>query len=243
MTPLLFIFMNPAVAGQSHSASGYSGTYDLTCEDASLTLHLDLGWSVGGVTDSDGADLEVGLDCDGIDESEWQTLHDEVAGACEAVWPIADDCDQLGTDVADGVAAVNDGSLELLPESVAFKVYGTSNFWYRLFGVYPMYGTHQHPGGSTTRAWYLLNNNDGSRLGDFATVGGSLEGWAAGTSWACIDVALWAAAGNIDPDAGYELEADYAADRSVACGVTYGADALVAVLGLTFDGAVAGVRR
>ncbi len=243
MSTLLFSLMAPALAGQSHAASGYTGSYDLTCEEASLSLHLDLAWSVAGSTGTAGDAINVDLDCDGIDETEWQTLHDDVQDACDAAWPVEEDCDALGTAAADAVAAFNDGTLEFVPESVDFTVYGTGNFWYRLFGVYPLRGTHHFPSGSSSSWWYLLNNNDGGSLGDFATFAMVLNGSASGSNWACADLSLGAISGDIDPNADYDLAAAFGVDRSAVCGAGDGVDAVVAVLGLTFDGDVSGVRQ
>ncbi len=243
MSALVLALLTPVHAAQSHNAADYSGSYDLTCEEASLTLHLDLAWSVAGSTGSSAGAIDVALDCDGVDSTDWQAIHDDVQAACDSAWPVADDCDDLGTAAADAVAAFNDGTLEFVPESVDYTVYGTWNFWYRLFGIYPVLGDHHFPSGSTLSWWYLLNNNDGGTLGDLATFSMSLNGASGGGYWACADVSLGAVEGNLDPDDGYAMAARFGVDRSAVCGVSDGVDAIVAVLGLTFDGELSGVRQ
>ncbi len=70
-----------ALAGQSQPASALSGNFDLTCESASLVMHIGVAGSVGGVGGAWGDHRAIPLSCDGIDE---QALADELYDDCVA---------------------------------------------------------------------------------------------------------------------------------------------------------------
>ena len=240
---ILTLLAGSAMASQSYDPSDYSGTYNLACEDASLTLHVGLTGLIGGADGSWEDTFEVPLDCDGVAEADLDALEDEITAGCESLGFDSSSCASFGQDTADAVADFNDGAIAYIPVRARFTVYNTTNWLCRLLGIYPVRGRHLWADGTKATWGYLINNNDGGSLGDFATADAAiLDSGTVGTL-GCADLVLGAVSGNIDPASSYDVEVDFAIDRSMVCAAYSGSDFIVAEVGLTFDGSVRGFQR
>lgn len=233
------IVASPAFGGQSRSAQEFAGTYDLTCQTASLWLHVGLSGGTATGSGSWSDDLEVPLDCDGFTPEEEVAFAEALAASCAGTGLPALGCLDVAEDIAASISAFNDDAVALLPSSVKMNVGSYGWFWSGLYGLYPMTGYHHFSSG--TRAWtYLLDNNDGYARGHFAAAGIAVNDAGAAERLACADIGVAAIDGYIRSGA---LDARVAVDRSLTCLASDGIAWIGGNVGIAYDAHLTGIKR
>ena len=210
-----------AAASQNTPARDFAGEYAVAPTAAAFDLHLGLAAVTPDGTQTWGGRLSVALDVDGIDEAEADAIEDDLFASCSKPGLPDEVCDEAAAVITDAIVDLNDSALDLLPTALRMNVgsWGWVSNW---FGLYP--ATVQHEAAAQTfTLGYLLNNNDGAAHGSLLSAGLALNGFASNSSnWICADVSLAAIVGGIDQPAGFELDADFIADRELACAANLG---------------------
>lgn len=239
---LLLSTSGVASAAQSKPVTDFNGTYGLTCGEASLVLTMSITGMIGNAAGSWYGSAEAPLDCDGVDDGELDAFVDDMTGDCTAGGLPEPDCRALAEDIGQAVADLNNDLIDVLPRTVKMTVTQTSNWFYKLWGVYPTIGDHTDVYGTTSTWTYLLNNNDGYVNGDFWA--GGLAFGDSGTSGnlSCGIVAAAAVDGHITRGTPFAIEADFVVDESMVCSVVEGDDWLIGTIGLAYVGSLDGAK-
>jgi hypothetical protein len=231
----------PAFAAQPGSPTIYNGTYQLSCENAELVLHLDIGATVAGVSRSFSGNFVAPLDCGGVDQEEIIRFEEDLFEQCVSGGLTKEMCYPLSQDIAAAVSEFNNDALGFIPVKVRMTVQSVYSFWNQVFGIYPMSGQHFLADGSSSYLSYVLNNNTGSELGKFGVFGVQLFNGATSGQLGCADVAVGGVEGRMDRLSGL-LRANYAVDRSLYCAAFDGVNAFGGAVGLSFRGQVSGQK-
>lgn len=226
-----------AMPASAQSPVAYNGRYELTCLQAELALHLDLGAMIAGVSSSFSGNLITPLDCDGVSAEEASLFQEQLTAQCLSSGLSVEMCAPLAEDITAAVSEFNEDALGLLPQSVTMSVQSIYSFWNQVFGIYPMLGWHSFADGSSQSLTYVLNRN----TGDFGVAGVQLLNSGATGQLGCADIAVGGISGRIAPSAGL-LSASFSVDRSLYCAASYGPDLLLGSFGLSFRGQASGQK-
>ncbi len=229
----------PSQAAQSHDVGQFDGSYATDCVAVAMNIHLGAFASVGGASGSWGTGVTVDLSCDEVvqyDET-WYQVYDDVYADCPAWLVGAEGCDQLAGDVADAYLEISNAGYGILPYELDLAV-DDSSWVSRWLGLYPA-GVYSYAPAGEYESNYLLDNRDGYT--------GNLLSAAFGVSfpWSgvgCMALGLGLVTGNIDPVAGYDLDAEFGLDGELICAAASGGDLLVFTLGLTYAGVMEGEK-
>ncbi|MBI4511046.1 MAG: hypothetical protein HY698_15540 [Deltaproteobacteria bacterium] len=233
---LVFAPSATARAGQSRPPTDFTGTYDLACQQAGVTINVALGGKVGGNQKNWADALTFPLPCEEPD------VRDVVADLQER-------CNRAGlpsqfcTNVKTGAAKALEGMPGLIPGSMDLTVNGIYDFFARLIGIYPAWAAHYFDNGKVLGWGYWLDNNDGNNNGHLVAFNIALLNGAFQNGLACADVALGGVDGKIDRNAGHTITgAKFAINRSLACGAWVGSDWIAGTIGISFHGVVDGAK-
>jgi hypothetical protein len=226
-----------ALAAQTRSPSEFDGAYALTCERATLTLHVGVAGQLGGVAGSWSDQRAVALSCEGVDVD---ALAAELSADCAGAGLLESACEDVAWDVALAVAGLDAAAVGLIPEQAAFRV-GAGTWFNRWTGLYPLNTTVSWAGGERASATWLVDNNDGPNRGAFAGLGLRVPTSGRTESAGCADLATGAVQGRFLPRAN-ALTATAAVDRSLVCAAGHGEDWLVGQIGLSLRADLSGRR-
>lgn len=223
-------------AAASAAPADFDGTYALTCEAGSYTLHFDLAGNLDGNPVSfHPADLEIPIPCEAGDP-EAAALLAEVEQRCLTAG--------LGTlcdDVVGAVAGAIEGTSALIPRQITTEVTNADHWFAKLTRIFTMRVEHVFDDGAVRSGTYLISDGNATN-GDFLSVAAGIDGAAFGGGAGCVATTLGKVEGNIDRGAGFALTAALELDGSLACGFVHGGDWLAGAIGLTFHADVSGAR-
>ncbi|HYV46057.1 MAG TPA: hypothetical protein VFA20_14405 [Myxococcaceae bacterium] len=239
----LSLLLAPAAAHagwQSGPASRFNGTYDLTCQQATWTLHFSLAGGTAAGSGSFNADVSATLPCEALsaDDPAVVALANDVEGRCLAAGLPAAIC----TDLRGRTVTAALDTTGMVPRQAQLTAQNTWDWWNQLIGIYPAHGNHMFDNNAAIGWDYLLDNNDGPQNGHFAIAAINVLDGASVDHAGCLDVATGFIDGRINRTAGYALGATFGVDRSLTCLVVDDTAWLWGTIGITFRGAVDGAR-
>jgi hypothetical protein len=225
----------PATAAAA--PTDFDGSYDLTCQAGSYTLHFDLWGELNDQSVSyHPADLEIPVPCEADDPAIPAIL------AAAEQHCLAGGLGNLCDDVVGAVASAIEGTSALIPRRVTTTITNADNWFAKLTKIFQMNVRHAYDDGTIRDSAYLISDANNDSNGDFLSLSAAVNGAAMGGVAGCAVTTLGRSRGNIDRDAGFALTAEVELDRSLTCGFAYGGDWLAGVIGLTFRGDVSGAR-
>jgi len=229
-----------ASAAQSGSATRFNGTYTLACETAQLTLHVDAAGVIAGAPSELHAQLPITVDCNGVSDAELAAFELDVTSRCENAGFPADRCAELAADLSDSVEDLFARLDTIFPKQMTMNVRGTSDWLNQLLGVFPVRAEHRFADGTTSALDYLINNNDGSPLGNFGAVGIALPNAGTIGQLGCVDSIIGGVVGDIALGAPRTIAVDFAVDRSLTCAVIDGPSWILINAGIAFSASLGG---
>ncbi len=234
LSPLIALCLStPAHAAQSYDPADFDNTYEVNCLNSEMGLSIGLAVFTAEGAWATGAGSTTPLTCETVIEGDetWTSWYDEIADECPA-WLDASICDEVATGLTEVRAAVNNDMLAEIPGSVSFSVQGTSNFWYRLLGVYPVAVDFHYDDGDESGA-FLINNNDGASYGDFV---GAVAAASIGASefLICGAGALSVVTGNVDRGTPFSHESSWDAGAELVCATGNSAFVVAIALGFSY---------
>ncbi len=233
---LALVSLAAAPVAASAAPVDFDGTYDLTCQSGSYTLHFDLWGNLNDQAVSyHPTDLVVPVPCEGDDPAIAGILAD-VEQKCAAA-NLGSFCD----DVVGAVASAIDDTSALVPQRITTAVTNADNWLAKLTKIFTMRVGHELDDGTIRNGTYLISDQNNSSNGDFLSLSLTATGAAGGIA-ACVATSADGVKGKIDRNAGFALAADVYLDRSLTCGFAYDGDWLAGIIGVTFHTDVSGVR-
>jgi len=234
----LTLLATDALAGQSQPASAWERDLPLVLDEAAIDLHIGLAGATARGATAWGANLTLPLAADGFSAAEEIALAAQLQADCEGTGLPAVVCAPIADGLTASIVDFNDTVVEAVPTYVAFDV-GSWGWGSLLTGLYPMSGQHEYADGSEATWSYVLNNNDGA-AGTFAAAGLALNGGGVTQGLACADVSGALITGSFPGVAVDGIDAQFLADRELAC--IGGAEGIVVAgtVGLAFGGFVSG---
>lgn len=228
-----------AQAAQSHDVGNFDGSYAIECTEVAINLHLGVAAWVGGASGSWATGATVELSCDEVSQYDetWYEAYDASYADCPEWLLGAEGCDEYASGIADAFADINNGFIGIIPHQVDVAV-NSASWFNRWLGIYPASTYNQADAGDWSGSM-ILDNRD-RHAGNFLS--GAIGAVGPWSGVACIDVGVALVTGNIDPDADYDVEAEFGLDNELICGLGNGSALVLASVGLTFAGAVEGEK-
>lgn len=229
-----------AFAHQAGSPSRFDGAYSLRCTQAALTVHLDAAGVFAGVPGELHETLAIPLDCDGLDPEDLEAFSEDIHQRCSSAGLPADRCALLAADLSNSMAELYAAIEAATPQQLTLTAQQTNHLFNQLLGIYPARGAHLFADG-TLRSWdYLLNNNQGAHLGELGAFGIHIPAGANAGNLACAAATVAAVHGRVTLPGSVSL--DFGVDGSLTCAAADGANWLLVNAGISFSGALEGLR-
>jgi hypothetical protein len=233
---LALVSLTAFPAAASAAPADFNGSYDLTCQSGSYTLHFDLVGSLNGQAVSyHPTALVVSVPCEG-DDPAITTILADVENKCTAA-KLGSFCD----DVVGAVASAIDNTSAMIPTRITTGVTNAYDWLAQLTGIFTMNVTHKFEDGAVRNGTYLLSDRYDGSNGDFLSLSLAATGAAGGIA-ACVATSAGWVDGKINRYAGFSLAATVDLDQSLSCGIAYNGDWLAGIIGVTFHADVRGVR-
>ena len=215
----------------------FDGTYHLTCQEATYTLHLDIAGELDGRPISyNPPNLEFNLPCE-ADDPAIPELVDSVHQHC-LDGGLGRFCDDVVVPALEG--AIH-GTIAMVPVELTTQIIDPNNGWAKLFRLYSTRVTHLYDNGDVDTSKYILN--DGSRHnGHFLQLSLNLDDVLFGGPAGCVATTLGRINGNIDRNADFAMTWKPTVDRSLSCGVVLNNGWLAGIIGVTFKATASGER-
>lgn len=199
----------------------YSGSYDLTCQQASITAQLDIGGGIGAQGSSHSFPLSIELSCNRDDPeflNELGQVKMQLADACENMTQgLYSQCAEASESYASALYDINAALIDMTPSQADLKVFNATNWANIIWNIYPFNGTIMNDHGSPEPVNFLIN-----KYGQFGAAGLQVFGGdGVGNSEAGLGCIAWATGsvnGSINANNAYLMNAHYALNANLTCG-------------------------
>jgi len=233
---LLSVTSTAAFAGPPQPVEHFEGTYDLACEDASMSMHVGVTGVIDGAPGSWEKVFDLPIGCSLVQEQASQVQR-EIFAACRSMGGEGLDCGYLINGVTRSAVELSNA---LMPTEMDLNVNEPDGLGW-LLGLHAAPSTHTWSNG-TQQSWTYLLKNDGPNRGSLSALGMTVVDAKVEGRFDCSVLGI----GDIDGQLAsqYDLSAHYTVDGAFHCASDLGdGDWLAADIAIGIDARGTGTRR